>query len=340
MKKQSQLIGTDTDYALRMLLYLMTRRNTGSVPASIISETQNVPLEFAYKILRKLVRAGLIRSTSGQKGGFALAMEPEQLSLLTVMESVQGPLSVRSCLMDDAFCPSKTSCPVSAQLKILQDGLRQSLQDVTLDRIAGARKGKNQDINQAENLPLVDELGSDMKNSDGTTITMSKAEIHGHPGLRHRAVSVFLFNSDRQLLIQRRASRKDVSPGLWSNTCCTHPRMNESPLDAGNRCLEFEMGIRSCCLIPLTTIAYHLPVGNDRYENEWNHIYYGWFDGEPATNSSEVSDWKFIDPNELRREFKLSPEQYSAWFISIFEDVLAEIDRKELERIGRPGFKD
>ena len=141
MKKQTQLIRSDTDYAMRMLVYLALWGAAKPVLAATLSETQGVPMEFAEKILRRLVKAGLLRSSRGRGGGFILAQNPKQISLLAVMEAVQGPLMVRQCLLDDDACPAHPSCPVSTELRKLQESLRKSMQRLTLARIMEARRG-------------------------------------------------------------------------------------------------------------------------------------------------------------------------------------------------------
>ncbi len=143
MKKQVQLIKSDTDYAMRMLVYLALNVKTEPISAATLVETQKVPMDFAYKILQKLCKAKMVKSSTGPGGGFTLAKDSQQVNLLDVTEAVQGPLMIRPCLLDDDACPARPSCPVSAQLRKLQKILQQSMQDITLARIIRAKQGSS-----------------------------------------------------------------------------------------------------------------------------------------------------------------------------------------------------
>lgn len=143
LKKQVQLIKSDTDYAMRMLVYLALNGKKEPISAATLVETQKVPMDFAYKILQKLCKAKMIKSSTGPGGGFSLVQEPRQITLLNVMETVQGPLMIRQCLLDDDACPVRLSCPVSAQLRKLQKILQQSMRNITLARIIRAKRGSS-----------------------------------------------------------------------------------------------------------------------------------------------------------------------------------------------------
>jgi Rrf2 family protein len=143
MNKPVQLIKSDTDYAMRILVYLALDGGREPVPASILVETQRIPREFAYKILQKLGRAKIVQSFKGARGGFSLARKPEQISLLDVVEAIQGPLMIRPCLLADDACPMHPSCPVSAELMRLQEILESSMQDLTLAKIVSAKRGNS-----------------------------------------------------------------------------------------------------------------------------------------------------------------------------------------------------
>ncbi|MFC1875516.1 RrF2 family transcriptional regulator [Chloroflexota bacterium] len=142
MKKQVHLIKSDTDYAMRMLVYLAMNGKAEPVSAAVLVKAQKIPMDFAYKILQKLGKAKIVKSFKGPKGGFSLAQESRQITLLSIMEAVQGPLMIRPCLLDDGACPVRPSCPVSAQLRKLQKSLRESMQNITLAKIIRAKKGK------------------------------------------------------------------------------------------------------------------------------------------------------------------------------------------------------
>ena len=143
MDKKVHIIKSDTDYAMRMLVYLAINGEAGPVSAAVLVKKQKIPMDFAYKILQKLGKAKIVKSLKGPKGGFSLAQESQQITLLDVMEAVQGPLVIRPCILDDNACPVRPTCPVSAKLRKLQKSLRESLQKMTLARIIRAKRGKS-----------------------------------------------------------------------------------------------------------------------------------------------------------------------------------------------------
>jgi isopentenyl-diphosphate delta-isomerase len=142
-------------------------------------------------------------------------------------------------------------------------------------------------------------------------------------GKLHRAFSVFLFNKRGKLLIQKRAKSKYHSPGLWSNTCCSHPRPDRKLENEVKRRLKEEMGIVGCDLREVFSFTYNLKVG-DLIEHEFDHIFYGTFEGNPKPNPREVEDWKWVDLLELKKDIKENPEKYTAWFKLIFNKVVKE----------------
>ncbi|MEM7787978.1 MAG: isopentenyl-diphosphate Delta-isomerase, partial [Bacteroidota bacterium] len=144
--------------------------------------------------------------------------------------------------------------------------------------------------------------------------TADKLAVH-RDGRLHRAVSVFLFDGDGRWLLQRRADGKYHSPGLWSNTACTHPRPGELPVDAASRRLEEEMGVR-CLLQPAFTRVYRaeLPGPEPLVEHELDHVFVGHFEGEPVPADAEVSGWEWIDADALRADLRARPERYTPWF--------------------------
>ncbi len=131
-------------------------------------------------------------------------------------------------------------------------------------------------------------------------------------GKLHRAFSVFIFNKKGELLIQKRAKSKYHSGGLWANTCCSHPRPGENLKKTAKSRLKEEMGIYPS-LKEVFSLVYKAKVGN-LIEYEFDHIFFGRFDGEPKPNKKEVEDWKWISLEELKRDIKENPEKYAAWF--------------------------
>jgi isopentenyl-diphosphate delta-isomerase len=142
--------------------------------------------------------------------------------------------------------------------------------------------------------------------------TMEKLDAHRR-GLRHRAFSVFVCDDVGRFLLQQRALNKYHSGGLWTNTCCSHPRPNEPVEAAARRRIGEEMGF-SCELTHLFLTGYNAPVSCGLIENEVVHIFGGRFDGIPRPDPNEVMAWKWCDPEEIARSIQTHPELYTVWF--------------------------
>lgn len=158
-----------------------------------------------------------------------------------------------------------------------------------------------------------------VNSSDEPIGTMEKLEAH-QKGLLHRAFSVFVFNSKREILIQKRAAHKYHSAGLWSNTCCSHPRPGEETLAAAKRRLKEEMGL-SLELEDQFSFIYETKFGNGLTEHEYDHVYFGYTDQTPQINEEEVSDFKWQSVEELRGLLIKKPEMFSFWFSIAFEKI-------------------
>ncbi|MEM0961891.1 MAG: isopentenyl-diphosphate Delta-isomerase [Bacteroidota bacterium] len=157
--------------------------------------------------------------------------------------------------------------------------------------------------------------------SDREIGTAEKLSVH-RDGRLHRAVSVFLFDGEGRWLLQRRADGKYHSPGLWSNTACTHPRPGEASVDAASRRLDEEMGVR-CALRPAFARVYRAElVGPEPLvEHEFDHVFVGRFDGEPMPSADEVSGWEWVDADTLQADLLARPERYTPWFRLFVEDA-------------------
>ncbi len=155
--------------------------------------------------------------------------------------------------------------------------------------------------------------------SDNQTGTMPKMQAH-EEGKLHRAVSVFIFNSSGQWLIQKRAENKYHSQGLWTNTCCTHPLPGESAAHSAGRRLEEEMGMK-CNLKEIFTFIYREKLENGLTEYEYDHVFAGYSDDEPLADSEEVMDWKYADFGFLSRDISENPGSYTVWFREIYGRV-------------------
>lgn len=150
-----------------------------------------------------------------------------------------------------------------------------------------------------------------------------KMEAH-RKALLHRAVSVFICNSKGEWLLQRRALGKYHSNGLWTNTCCSHPNPKESSIDAANRRLMEEMGMKSE-LVDLFNFTYKEELDNELTEFELDHVFLGITDELPKINTDEVMDWKYISYNELLIDIRNNPQKYTVWFKKIFERVYLKL---------------
>ena len=146
---------------------------------------------------------------------------------------------------------------------------------------------------------------------------MSKMEAH-QKGTLHRAFSIFLFNSENQILLQKRSSNKYHSGGLWTNTCCSHPRDEESVIDAGNRRLFEEMGIKTE-LKEAFNFTYKAELENGLIEHEYDHVLIGEFNGTPILNKDEAEDWKWISMEDVRKDIAENETDYTVWFVIAFE---------------------
>lgn len=146
---------------------------------------------------------------------------------------------------------------------------------------------------------------------------MPKQEAH-IKGVLHRAFSVFIFNDTGELMLQQRALHKYHSPGLWTNTCCSHQRNGESSLKAGKRRLMEEMGF-SVSLQETTSFIYKAPFDNGLTEHELDHILIGNYNGTPSINLDEVASWKWMPFDDVKKDISIHPELYTAWFKIIFD---------------------
>ncbi len=142
--------------------------------------------------------------------------------------------------------------------------------------------------------------------------TMEKMEAH-EKGVLHRAFSIFIFNKEGKMLLQRRALEKYHSPGLWSNTVCSHPRAGEKTINAAHRRLQEEMGF-DCDIEEIFSFIYHTDVGQGLREHEYDHVFIGVSNTIPKPNAEEVGDWKYMDYDDLLESVEKNPENYTKWF--------------------------
>jgi len=167
-----------------------------------------------------------------------------------------------------------------------------------------------------EQVILVDE-------QDKATGSMEKLQAHVE-GRLHRAISVFIFNSRNELLLQQRADGKYHSPLLWTNTCCSHPRPGEDVNAAAHRRLQEEMGL-SCALKETFSFIYKADMGNGLTEYEYDHVFTGITDDEAMPDDTEVAAWKYMQAAKIKRELAETPEKYTPWFHICMTDWYTEL---------------
>lgn len=154
-----------------------------------------------------------------------------------------------------------------------------------------------------------------------------KMSAHQH-GQLHRAFSVFVLrkiNDKYELLLQQRNLQKYHSAGLWTNTCCSHPRPGEQIASAAKNRLKEEMGIE-IDLTEIGTFKYQAAVGNDLIEHEYDYVFIGFIGSSDINiNRDEVADYRWISFDILQQELKDKPEQFTSWFKQALDIVICHL---------------
>lgn len=156
--------------------------------------------------------------------------------------------------------------------------------------------------------------------NDVMTGTMEKMEVH-EKAILHRAFSVFIFNSAGEMLLQQRAFQKYHSAGLWTNSCCSHPRPGEDTLSAASRRLKEEMGFE----VPLEKVfdfIYKAPFDNGLTEHEFDHVFVGYHDGEITPNKDEVVNYAYWPMEKISEKMQNQPALFTVWFGIAFPKVM------------------
>ncbi|MFN8293455.1 MAG: isopentenyl-diphosphate Delta-isomerase [Chitinophagales bacterium] len=171
---------------------------------------------------------------------------------------------------------------------------------------------KVEDLQQEEQVVLVDEQCTELG-------LMPKLEAH-EKGLLHKAISIIIFNSKGEMLITQRAFTKYHWPGIWSNTCCSHPRAGESFSAAAQRRLQEELGFST----PLQEAFHFIYKATDDIsgliEHEYDMVYTGTYNERFQFNKDEIADVRWVTVNNLLEDVAQHPETYSFWFKIILQE--------------------
>jgi isopentenyl-diphosphate delta-isomerase len=157
-------------------------------------------------------------------------------------------------------------------------------------------------------------------NENDEVIGFEDKLIAHQKGLKHRAISVLVFNTKGEWLLQKRALHKYHSGGLWTNTCCSHPYPEETTQISAERRLMEEMGMKSK-LNYVFDFSYCVKLDNELTENELDHVFIGKTNDLPNINEEEASDYRYVDTKTLKIELKDSPNNFTEWFKIIFAKV-------------------
>ena len=172
-----------------------------------------------------------------------------------------------------------------------------------------------------EDLPDSDTFLIAVDEHDRETGVVKRMAAH-REGILHRAFSIFVFDEAGRLLLQRRAAGKYHSGGLWSNTCCSHPRAGESLLEAAHRRLREEMGF-TCPLRAVFGFVYRAALDGGLVEHEFDHVVVGRFQGAPAPDLREVGEWKWERVPAIQSQLAEDPRAFTAWFKPALDGLLA-----------------
>jgi isopentenyl-diphosphate delta-isomerase len=157
---------------------------------------------------------------------------------------------------------------------------------------------------------------------------MPKLEAH-EKAVLHRAFSVFILNSNNEIMLQQRAKHKYHSPLLWTNTCCSHQREGETNIEAGTRRLQEEMGF-TVPLKELFHFIYKAPFDNGLTEHELDHVMIGYYNEAPSINAEEAEGWKWMKIDAVKEDMAQHPELYTVWFKIIFEKFYHFLEEHKL----------
>lgn len=150
--------------------------------------------------------------------------------------------------------------------------------------------------------------------------TMGKMEAH-EKAVLHRAFSVFIFNSRGEMLLQQRALDKYHSGGLWTNSCCSHPRPGEDTKAAASRRLKEEMGFDTP-LQKAFDFVYKAGFDNGLTEHEFDHVFVGYYDGPVEPDPKEINNYAYRPMEQIKTELQTHPGKFTAWFQIAFPKLM------------------
>ncbi len=145
------IIRRNTDYALRAMVNLARHCRNGSAPTRTLAAQENIPYQLACKLMQKLQSARLVESYMGPKGGFRLSREPSKISLLDIIEVIQGRIRLNRCLFSKDACDRQKSCPVRVKLVELQRYVSSHLGSITLNELAQSRSVQRKTLKKGRN---------------------------------------------------------------------------------------------------------------------------------------------------------------------------------------------
>ncbi len=170
---------------------------------------------------------------------------------------------------------------------------------------------------------MIEDLVVLVNEKDEQIGSIGKLEAH-QKGLLHRAFSIIVWNDQNEILIQQRAFGKYHSEGLWTNACCSHPKVGERVLEAAHRRLQEEMGF-DCELQQKFHFIYKIELENQLFEHELDHVLIGKYNRNPLPNPEEVKDFRWISMLDLKKEINEKSANFTFWFKEIihnFEDKI------------------
>jgi len=153
--------------------------------------------------------------------------------------------------------------------------------------------------------------------------TLNKFECHQKNGVLHRAFSIFLFNEQGQLLVQKRSIQKKLWPSFWSNSCCSHPRQGEDILEAAKRRLNDELGLGEVKLEFVYKFSYEASYKDIGSENELCSVFLGVIDQKVNFNSNEIDEIRYINTSDLLSDMDARTD-YTPWFIMEWKTLTSQ----------------